>query len=167
MTVIFYVNYISLFVLPFIIYRGVIIFCGDSVVMNFMHTNLYFQICLMFGNVFKGADFAIKWWHPSMEQYRFINTHVLVWATFDILLFLWHRWSVGPAELSPVGSGEAPSLHPLYDCDSKQTCLVWIQEQNPCYWAKEHDHWGRMTSNICFNCKISCFFYLSFNIFAL
>lgn len=43
MTVIFYVNYISLFVLPFIIYRGVIIFCGDSVVMNFMHTNLYFQ----------------------------------------------------------------------------------------------------------------------------
>lgn len=43
MTVIFYVNYISLFVLPFIIYRGVIIFYGDSVVMNFMHTNLYFQ----------------------------------------------------------------------------------------------------------------------------
>lgn len=36
-------GHFSLFVLPFIIYRGVIIFCGDSVVMNFMHTNLYFQ----------------------------------------------------------------------------------------------------------------------------
>lgn len=40
--VFFYVNYILLFVLSFIIYCGVIIFCGDLVVMNFMYINLYF-----------------------------------------------------------------------------------------------------------------------------
>lgn len=65
MTVIVYVNYISLFVLPFIIYSGVIIFCGDSVVMNFMHTNLYFQNLFNVWECVQRSWFDTLWWNNS------------------------------------------------------------------------------------------------------
>lgn len=84
MTVIFYVNYISLFVLLFIIDRGVIIFCGDSVVMNFMHTNLYFQ------NLFNVWECVQRSWFHQQMMTPFDGTIPLYQYTCTCMSNFWH-----------------------------------------------------------------------------
>lgn len=65
MTVIFYVIYISLFVLPFIIYRGVIIVCCDSVVM-ISCTQIY--ISKIFVNVWECVQRS--WFHTGSVTFE-------------------------------------------------------------------------------------------------
>lgn len=81
-------NYISLFVLPFIIYRGVIIFCGDSVVMNFMHTNLYFQnlfYCLGMCSkelISPTNDDTLRWNNSALSTHMYLYEQLLTFCCF-------------------------------------------------------------------------------------